>query len=81
MLLLNLTAESPVKGVPGGSDGKESACNAEDLSLILGSGRSAGERDGNMATHYSNLAWRIPLTEEWNTAHGPTVHGVANSQT
>ena len=29
-----------------GSDGKESACNAEDLSLILGLGRSPGERHG-----------------------------------
>ena len=27
-------------GFPGGSDGKESACNAGDLSLIPGSGRS-----------------------------------------
>ena len=25
-------------GFPGGSDGKESACNAEDLSSILGLG-------------------------------------------
>ena len=30
-------------GFPGGSAGKESACNAGDPSLILGSGRSAGE--------------------------------------
>ena len=30
-----------------GSDGKESACNAGDLDLILGSGRSLGEGDGN----------------------------------
>ena len=34
-------------GVPGGSDGKESACNAEDLSLISGLGRSSGEGHGN----------------------------------
>jgi len=27
-------------GFPGGSDGKESACNAENLGLIPGSGRS-----------------------------------------
>ena len=31
---------------PGGSDGKESACNAGDPSLILGSGRSLGEGNG-----------------------------------
>ena len=29
---------------PGGSAGKESACNAGDPSSIPGSGRSAGER-------------------------------------
>ena len=28
---------------PGGSNGKESACNVGDLGLILGSGRSPGE--------------------------------------
>ena len=32
---------------PGGSDGKESACNAGDLGSIPGSGRYAGERNGN----------------------------------
>ena len=31
------------KGFPGGSDGKEFACNAGDLGLIPGSGRSPGE--------------------------------------
>ena len=34
-------------GFPGGSDGKESACNAEDLGSIPGSGRSSGEGNGN----------------------------------
>ena len=33
-------------GFPGGSDGKESACDVEDLSLIPGSGRSSGEGNG-----------------------------------
>ena len=32
---------------PGGSDGKESACNAEDPGLIPGSGRSSGEGNIN----------------------------------
>ena len=49
------------QGFPGGSDSKESACNARDLDLIPGSGRSPGE---GMATHSSILAWRIPWTEE-----------------
>ena len=34
-------------GFPGGSDGKESACNAGDLGSILGSGRSPGEGNCN----------------------------------
>ena len=34
------------KGFPGGSDGKESACNAEDPGLIPGLGRSPGEGNG-----------------------------------
>ena len=34
-------------GFPGGSDGKESACNAEDLGSIPGSGRFPGEGNGN----------------------------------
>ena len=31
---------------PGGSAGKEYACNAGDLGLILGLGRSPGEKKG-----------------------------------
>ena len=34
-------------GFPGGSDGKESACNAGDLGLISGLGRSPGGGHGN----------------------------------
>ena len=34
-------------GFPGGSDGKESACNAGDLGLNPGLGRSPGGRHGN----------------------------------
>ena len=34
-------------GFPGGSDGKESACNAGDLGLIPGLGRSPGEGNDN----------------------------------
>ena len=36
-----------VVGFPGGSDGKESACNAGDLGSISGLGRSAGGGHGN----------------------------------
>ena len=47
-------------GFPGGSDGKEYACNAGDPGSILRSRRSLGE----MATHPRILAWRIPRTED-----------------
>ena len=36
-----------VLGFSGGSKGKESTCNAGDLSLIPGSGRYPGEENGN----------------------------------
>ena len=35
------------EGFPGGLDDKESACNAGDLGLIPGLGRSPGEGPGN----------------------------------
>ena len=63
---------SSIMGFPGGSDGKASACNAGDLGLIPGSGRSPGEGNGN------------PLRLENSIDRGPwwaTVHGVAKSQT
>ena len=50
-----------IKDFPGGSDSKEPACNARDLGLIPGSGRSLGE---GMATDSSILAWKIPWTEK-----------------
>ena len=34
------------QGFPGGSDGKESACNVRDWGLIPGLGRSSGEGHG-----------------------------------
>ena len=49
------------KNFPGGSGSKESACSAEDLGSIPGSGRSL---EKGMTTHSSILAWRIPWTEE-----------------
>ena len=36
-----------IGGVPGGSEGKESTCNAADLGSIPGSGRSPGEGNGS----------------------------------
>ena len=37
---------------PGGSDGKESACNAGDLGSIPGLGRSPGEGHGNPLQYF-----------------------------
>ena len=48
-------------GFPGGSDGKESACNVGDSGSISGSGRSPGEGNGN-PLQYS--CWGILWTEE-----------------
>ena len=48
-------------GLPGGSDGKESACNVGDLCSIPGLGRSSGEGNGN-PLQYSCL--ENPWTEE-----------------
>ena len=39
--------QSRFSSFPGGSDGKESTCNAGDLSLIPGLGRSPGGENGN----------------------------------
>ena len=46
-----------MSGFPGGSDGKESACNAGDLGVILG---WEDPLEKGMATHSSIPAWRIP---------------------
>ena len=48
-------------GFPGGPDGKESACNAEDPGSIRGLGRSLEKR---IALHSSILTWRISQTEK-----------------
>ena len=50
----------------GGSDGKESSCNAGDLSSVPGSGNPM---EKEMATHSRILAWEIPWTDD--------VHGIA----
>ena len=60
-------------GFPGGSEGKASACDAEDSGLIPGSGRSPGEGNGN-PFQYSCLENPMDRETWW-----PTVHGVAKS--
>ena len=55
-----------IKGLSGGSEDKESACNAGDLGSIPGSGDLL---EKGTVTHWGILAWRIP------------VHGIARSWT
>ena len=62
-------------GFPGGSHGKESACNAAELGLIPGLGRSPGEVNGN-SLQYSCLENPMDRGAWW-----ATVPGVAKSQT
>ena len=52
--LLNCVYLLYIKGFPGGSGSKESACNAGDLDLIPGLGRSPGEGNG-YSLQYSDL--------------------------
>ena len=60
---------------PGGSDSKESACNAGDVSSIPGLGRSPGEGNG-YPFQYSCLENSMDRGAWW-----ATVHGVAMSRT
>ena len=69
MELLGHTAG--VKGFPGGSEVKVSACNAGDLGSITGSGRSAGEGNGNLL-QYSCLENPMDRGAWWATVHGVT---------
>ena len=62
-------------GFPGGSDGKESPCNAGDPGSIPGLGRSPGDGNGN-PLQYSYLEISMD-----RGAWQATVHGVAKSRT
>ena len=62
-------------GFPGGSDHKESSCNAGDLGPIPGLGRSSGEGNGN-PLQYSCLENSMNRGAWW-----ATVHEVAKSRT
>ena len=55
---MGFTEEVLYLGFPGGSDGKESACNTGDPGSIPGSGRSLGEGNGN-PLQYS--CWKNPM--------------------
>ena len=64
-----------ILGFPGGSDGKESACNAGDLAFIPGSVRFPGEGNG-YSLQYSCLENPMDRGAWW-----ATVCGVAKSWT
>ena len=49
---------------PGDSDGKASAYNVGDPSLISGSGKSPGEGNGNPLQYSWKNPWKIPWTEK-----------------
>ena len=57
------------QGFPGSSTGKESACNAGDLGLIPGLGRSPGEGNGH-PLQYSGLENSMDRGAWQATAHG-----------
>ena len=65
-------------GFPGGSVGKESACNAGDLGSIPGLGRSPGEGNG-YPCQYSGLENSMDREALQSTVH--EVREVAKSQT
>ena len=65
-------ANRSTQGFPGGSTGKESACNAGDLNSIPGLGRYPRGGHGN-PLQYSYL-------EMDRGAWWATVHGIAKSQ-
>ena len=62
-------------GFPGGSDGKESACNAGDSGSVPGLGRYPGEGNGNIL-QYSCLENSMD-----RGAWQALVHGVTKSCT
>ena len=63
---------------PGSSKSKVSACNAEDLGLIPGWGKSPGEGHGN-PLWYSCLENSMDRGTWWGLKEG--AHGVSKSQT
>ena len=73
--VLSWTEDGCTLGFPGGSDGKESACSAEEPGSIPGSGRSSGEGNSN-PLQYCCLENSMDREAWW-----ATVHGVAKSQT
>ena len=68
---INIYIDIVVYGFPGGSDGKESACNAGDLDSMPRSGISPGEGNG-IPLQYSCLENPKDRGASEATAHGIT---------
>ena len=64
-----------IHGLPSGSEGKKSACNARDMGPISGSERSPGEGNGNPLL-YSCLENCINRGAWWATVHGVAKSGI-----
>ena len=60
---------SGLRAFPGGSEGKESACNAGDPGSVSGLGRSPGEGNGNRL-QYSCLETSMDRGAWWGTVRG-----------
>ena len=58
MIILQCIQMGMTMCFPGGSDGKEFACNVGDLGSIPGQEDPLEE---GLATHSNILAWRIPM--------------------
>ena len=57
-------------GFPGGSDGKESACNSEDPGSIPGSGVTPGGEGNGYPFQYCCLENSMDRGGWWATVHG-----------
>ena len=53
-----------MKGFPGGTSGKESACQCGDARTLVWSLGWQDPMEKEMATHCSILSWKIPCTQE-----------------
>ena len=65
-------------GFPGGSDGKESGCNAGGPGSVPGSGRSPGEVNG-YPLQYSCLGNPMDREAWWTIVNGATKRVKSNS--
>ena len=71
----NYIYSKAILGFPGSSDSKESVCNAGDLGLVLGWGKSPGEENGNL------LQYSCLKNPHGRGSQRAIVHGVTKSQT